>query len=72
MTAVAADNVAARRLYRRAGFEAVGRRPRYYGSAGATPVDALVMCRRLADIGVAGTDQASGRTAATPANSGQA
>ncbi|WP_339872450.1 GNAT family N-acetyltransferase [uncultured Brevundimonas sp.] len=44
---VAEDNVAARALYRRVGFEAVGRRPRYYSRAGAPPVDALLLSLNL-------------------------
>ena len=39
---VAADNAAARALYARAGFVAVGHRPRYYRRAGAA-VDALIL-----------------------------
>lgn len=44
---VAEDNVAARALYRRVGFEAVGRRPRYYARPGASPVDALLLSLNL-------------------------
>ncbi|WP_339932666.1 GNAT family N-acetyltransferase [uncultured Brevundimonas sp.] len=44
---VAEDNAAARALYRRAGFEAVGRRPRYYTRPGASPVDALLLSLNL-------------------------
>lgn len=44
---VAEDNAAARALYRRAGFEAVGRRPRYYARPGAPPVDALLLSLNL-------------------------
>jgi ribosomal-protein-alanine N-acetyltransferase len=39
---VAADNAAARALYARAGFVAVGHRPRYYRRGGAA-VDALIL-----------------------------
>ena len=39
---VAADNAAARALYARAGFVAVGHRPRYYRRAGEL-VDALIL-----------------------------
>jgi ribosomal-protein-alanine N-acetyltransferase len=39
---VAADNAAARALYARAGFVAVGHRPRYYRRAGEA-VDALIL-----------------------------
>jgi [ribosomal protein S18]-alanine N-acetyltransferase len=39
---VAADNAAARALYTRAGFVAVGHRPRYYRRAGEV-VDALIL-----------------------------
>lgn len=42
------DNVAARALYSRAGFEEVGRRPAYYpGARGGQPVDALVLKRQI-------------------------
>lgn len=44
---VAEDNTAARALYRRTGFESVGRRPRYYARAGAAPVDALLLSLNL-------------------------
>lgn len=44
---VAEDNVAARALYRRAGFEVFGGRPRYYARPGATPVDALLLSLNL-------------------------
>jgi ribosomal-protein-alanine N-acetyltransferase len=44
---VAADNPGAIALYEGAGFEVVGRRPGYYGRAGAPSVDALVMRRVL-------------------------
>jgi ribosomal-protein-alanine N-acetyltransferase len=40
---VAVDNTAALALYRRAGFEAVGRRPRYYARRESAPVDALIL-----------------------------
>jgi ribosomal-protein-alanine N-acetyltransferase len=41
------SNVAARRLYDRAGFHEVGRRPGYYPSAGGPPLAALVLRRDL-------------------------
>jgi ribosomal-protein-alanine N-acetyltransferase len=41
-------NTPARRLYRRAGFREVGRRPGYYAGAGATPSHALLLRRDLA------------------------
>lgn len=44
---VAADNAAALALYRRAGFEPVGRRAGYYRRPGAAPMDALVLRRTL-------------------------
>lgn len=44
---VAVTNVAARGLYRRLGFEPVGRRPGYYVRPAAPPVDALVLRKRL-------------------------
>lgn len=45
---VAADNAAALALYARAGFTPEGRRRGYYArGAGATPVDAVIMTRRL-------------------------
>lgn len=44
---VAEDNIAARALYRGVGFEAVGRRPRYYARPGASPVDALLLSLNL-------------------------
>jgi ribosomal-protein-alanine N-acetyltransferase len=40
---VGADNAAAQALYARAGFESIGRRPRYYRSAAGLPVDALLL-----------------------------
>ena len=40
-------NAPALRLYRRAGFREVGRRPNYYAAAGATPAAALVLRRDL-------------------------
>ncbi len=40
---VAEDNVAARAIYARLGFEEAGRRPRYYARADAPPVDALLL-----------------------------
>jgi ribosomal-protein-alanine N-acetyltransferase len=45
---VAVTNAAARALYARLGYRPAGRRPGYYLRAGAPPVDALVLCRRLA------------------------
>lgn len=42
------DNQAATRLYRRAGFREVGRRPAYYAREGAPPANALVLRRDLA------------------------
>lgn len=43
------DNRAARRLYDKAGFREVGRRPAYYaGAAGRAPAAALVLRRDLA------------------------
>ncbi len=44
---VAEDNIAARALYRRAGFEIVGRRPRYYVRSGMPSVDALLLSLNL-------------------------
>ena len=41
-------NVPAIRLYRRAGFRDVGKRPNYYAVPGAKPVAALVLRRDLA------------------------
>ena len=41
------NNQAARRLYERAGFHAVGRRERYYHDAGGEQLNALVMQRDL-------------------------
>jgi len=40
---VAADNDPAIKLYKRAGFEVVGRRPGYYKRAGGGPIDSLTM-----------------------------
>jgi ribosomal-protein-alanine N-acetyltransferase len=42
------DNVSARRLYGRARFRDVGRRPAYYAREGAPPANALVLRRDLA------------------------
>ena len=42
------DNVPARRLYARARFRDVGRRPAYYARAAAAPANALVLRRVLA------------------------
>jgi ribosomal-protein-alanine N-acetyltransferase len=47
---VAADNTAAQRLYRRAGFAAIGRRPGYYARAAGEVVDADVMGRALVGL----------------------
>lgn len=44
---VAEDNLAARALYARLGFEPVGRRPRYYARANGPAVDALLLARNL-------------------------
>ncbi len=44
---VAADNAAALGLYRKAGFDAVGRRAAYYNRAKGQPADALVLRRTL-------------------------
>jgi ribosomal-protein-alanine N-acetyltransferase len=44
---VAASNVPARGLYARLGYACAGRRPAYYTPAGAPPVDALVLRKRL-------------------------
>ncbi|HEY3798203.1 MAG TPA: N-acetyltransferase [Caulobacteraceae bacterium] len=44
---VAVDNDAAISVYKRAGFETVGRRPGYYVSHGGPPKDAIVMRRAL-------------------------
>lgn len=44
---VAEDNIAARALYDRVGFAAVGRRPRYYDRDGAATVDALLLSLNL-------------------------
>jgi ribosomal-protein-alanine N-acetyltransferase len=41
------SNVAARRLYDRAGFHEVGRRPGYYPQGGGAPLAALVLRRDL-------------------------
>jgi len=41
------DNTAARRLYARAGFHEVGRRPGYYQQGGGKPATALVLRRDL-------------------------
>jgi len=45
---VAPDNAPAQRLYARAGFREVGRRPDYYPQAGGGSVAALVLRRDLA------------------------
>jgi len=42
------DNAPARRLYARAGFREVGRRPAYYSRGGEPPANALVLRRDLA------------------------
>lgn len=44
---VAADNIAARKLYLAEGFQEVGRRPGYYERSSAPPVDALVMSKTI-------------------------
>ncbi len=44
---VASDNAPAFALYRGAGFEPVGRRPRYYRRPAGQPADALIMARPL-------------------------
>ncbi len=44
---VAEDNAAARGLYARLGFTEDGRRPRYYATGRASPVDAILMSRSL-------------------------
>lgn len=46
---VAEDNAAARALYERLGYEAVGRRPAYYARE-SRRVDAVLMTRRLAPL----------------------
>ncbi len=45
---VAADNAAASGLYKRLGFQEVGRRKGYYARGEAAPVDAVVMGRAVA------------------------
>ena len=45
---VAEDNAAARALYGSLGFEAAGRRPRYYPRAEGPAVDALILVRNFA------------------------
>ena len=55
MLEVRADNVAARRLYERHGFEEVSVRRRYYRRPGARDVDAVVMrCRLVGEASHAG------------------
>lgn len=44
---VAEDNAPARGLYDRLGFEAAGRRPRYYPRAEGSAVDALILVLNL-------------------------
>jgi ribosomal-protein-alanine N-acetyltransferase len=44
---VAADNAAARALYKTSGFTEAGRRPGYYASPDGQAVDALVLTRAL-------------------------
>jgi ribosomal-protein-alanine N-acetyltransferase len=44
---VAVDNAAALALYRRAGFQEAGRRPRYYARRAGPPADALILRRDL-------------------------
>ncbi len=45
---VAADNLPARALYQKAGFQQVGTRPDYYKRANQPAVDALVLQRKAA------------------------
>jgi ribosomal-protein-alanine N-acetyltransferase len=47
---VAVDNAAAIALYAAAGFQAAGKRPRYYGRKDGERVDALVMRRLLNSV----------------------
>lgn len=44
---VAEDNLAARHLYDRLGFQSTGRRPRYYARQGGPSVDALLLAVNL-------------------------
>lgn len=44
---VAQDNLAARALYDRTGFQAAGRRPRYYARAEGPAIDALILVLNL-------------------------
>ena len=44
---VAQSNLAARAVYAKAGFQPAGRRRGYYHAADGTPVDALVMLRKV-------------------------
>lgn len=48
---VAADNAAARALYKRLGYRESGRRKHYYRTAAGVPVDAIVMTRALSPEG---------------------
>ncbi len=47
---VAADNVAARALYAKAGYIQIGQRAGYYVRPGADPVDALVLAKALGTL----------------------
>ena len=44
---VAGTNTSARALYERLGYRTVGRRPGYYRSAAAAPIDGLILRKRL-------------------------
>jgi ribosomal-protein-alanine N-acetyltransferase len=44
---VAADNIAALRLYKGLGFAAAGRRRAYYRRPGGQPIDAMVLALAL-------------------------
>lgn len=44
---VAADNIAARALYRNAGFAEIGRRTEYYRRGASLPMDAIVLASRI-------------------------
>lgn len=45
---VAADNAAGRALYAACGWSEAGRRRAYYRTPGQSPVDALILCKPLA------------------------
>ena len=47
---VGVDNLAARALYSKAGFELIGQRPDYYRNSGGDRVTALVLHKRLENI----------------------